>query len=84
MISLKYKRNPKDKKIYFEILKLYKICFSKQRITKHNSILKKLNLDEFISNAKLDSCWKLEKYKIQETQLKKIFNLKIDNKKWNI
>jgi len=88
MISLKYKRNHKDKKIYFEILKLilklYKICFSKQRITKHNSILKKLNLDEFILNAKLDSCWKLEKYKIQETQLKKIFNLKIANKKWNI
>ena len=53
-------------------------------MTEHNIILKKLNLDEFITIAKADSCWKLEEYKLQENQIKKILNLKIINKKWNI
>ena len=88
MISLKYKRSSKNHKkdllIFKSISRMYEICFSKREISKHKNLLKKLNIIDFISEAKRDPCWKLEKDKIQETQLNKIFRKKLKYSRWNI
>lgn len=88
LIALKYKRNnginKKNLLIFKLINKLYSFCFTKKRISKHNSVLKKLNFDEFIINAKKDPCWKLDECRIEEDKISKEFKFKVKKKKWNI
>lgn len=86
-ITLQYKRKTSDRKEELELKKalnkLYNKLFDSKQVATHKKILKNLDIDSYISLAKHDLCWKLERNKIDESQLKKIIKLKIKNKKWN-
>ena len=87
-ITLDYKRTNVNKNQYLKIKKLfielYDHLFDKLRQHRHNILLTSINVDDFIQKAKDDVCWKLERARIDEEQIKQIICLKIKNKKWNI